>query len=565
MQPGFVIRDYVLEEKIGEGGMGEVWRSRHRLLDKPVAIKVMAAQLLTDPQFEARFIQEAQAQARLQHPQIIGATDFFREQGRYYLVMPMIEGWSLDQRLTRGPLPVDEALRISIDALAALDYAHQRAIIHRDVKPSNILIDRDGRAYLTDFGIALMVGQERRTRTGAAIGTPHYMSPEQIRRPRGVDHRTDVYSFGCVLYEMLAGKPPFDVGDSDEETDYAIKEAHVHQPPEPVRRRHPSVPEAVEAIVMRALAKSPDERFVSCGEFARAIQAYQSGRPIPFSPSQSETRDVKTPPGRTPTQAESRPTPSATPEAHKTADVSKTAVIAPSERQRFVTQYALVSVFAYALIFAGHATLDGELQRAFRTESHLLLGVCSGAIVGLLQWVVLRRYLKTAGWFFLATFASWTLFGLLFQFAHLPTPSWQLQFSDWDRNHINWYSGWGPYYWEQYQHIFSSYSMHGYYRDWFGDWVRAFHFRQIPLKVIAGLSLTFFLARYTKNILWSVCGGVLAWVLPVALWYLLALNSDYGLPPQTLQFVVFALIAGIATGGSQALCFIRSSNSALKK
>src|SRR5262245_20016283 len=202
MQSGFIVRDYVLEEKIGEGGMGEVWRSRHQMLNKHVAIKVMAAHLLADPEFEARFLQEAQAQSRLHHPQIIGATDFFREQGRYNRVMPMIESYSLEDRLSQGPLSIQEVLRISADVLAALDYAHQQAVIHRDVKPSNILIDRDGHAFLTDFGIALLMGQERRTRTGVAIGTTHYMSPEQIRRPRSVDHRTDVYSFRCVLYEM---------------------------------------------------------------------------------------------------------------------------------------------------------------------------------------------------------------------------------------------------------------------------------------------------------------------------------------------------------------------------
>src|SRR5262245_10708905 len=283
MQAGFVVRDYALEEKVGEGGMGEVWRSRHLMLDKPVAIKVMSEHLLADPAFEARFIQEARAQARLHHPQIIGATDFFREQGHYYLVMPMIEGYSLEDRLSQGPLSIQEALRISVDVLAALDYAHQQAVIHRDVKPSNILVDRDGRAFLTDFGIALMMGQERRTRTGVAVGTPHYMSPEQIRRPRGVDHRTDVYSFGCVLYEMLTGRPPFDAGDAEEDTDYVIKDAHVNRTPEPVRRWNPAIPEAINAIVMQALAKNPDDRFVSCGEFVRALEQQTPANPQPKS------------------------------------------------------------------------------------------------------------------------------------------------------------------------------------------------------------------------------------------------------------------------------------------
>src|SRR5262245_10896498 len=227
MQTGFVVRDYMFEEKIGEGGMGEVWRSRHQMLDKHVAIKIMSEDLRDDPAFEARFIREAKAQARLHHPQIIGATDFFHEQGRYYLVMPLIEGHSLEDRLSLGPLSLQEVLAISADVLAALDYAHQQGVIHRDVKPSNILIDRNGRAYLTDFGIALMIGLDRQTKTGVAIGTTLYMSPEQIRRPKNLDHRTDVYSFGCVLYEMLTGRPPFEAIGAGEGTDFVIKEMHI--------------------------------------------------------------------------------------------------------------------------------------------------------------------------------------------------------------------------------------------------------------------------------------------------------------------------------------------------
>ncbi len=279
MRIGDVIRDYQFEAKIGEGGMGEVWRARHNLLDRQVAIKVMAAHLMADPEFEARFIKEAQAQARLQHPQVIGASDFFREQGRYYLVMPLIEGQSLEERLTAngGPLPLEEALRISADVLAALDYAHQHAVIHRDVKPSNILLDGAGRAYLTDFGIALMVGVERKTRTGVAIGTAYYMSPEQIRRPRSLDHRTDVYSFGCVLYEMLAGRPPFEA--SEEETDDVIKIAHIYQTPESVRRWNPAISTAVDVVLMKSLAKDPDQRLVSCGLFARELIAVAQSQP----------------------------------------------------------------------------------------------------------------------------------------------------------------------------------------------------------------------------------------------------------------------------------------------
>jgi serine/threonine-protein kinase len=268
-----MVRDYVLEEVIGEGGMGKVWRAHHTTLKKVFAVKVMSDILLNKPDFEARFQQEAQAQAKLQHPSILSVTDFFSENGAYYLVMPFIEGKSLDARLDeqKGPLPPAEVLSISKDVLSALDYAHQKGIIHRDVKPSNILLDKSGHAFLVDFGIALMVGQERKTRTGTTIGTPYYMSPEQIRRPKEIDHRTDVYSFGCVLYEMLTGHTPFEVGDEEGDSDFIIKDGHLNKMPRPLRHHNINVPAAIEAVVMRALAKDPNMRFSGCGEFARAL------------------------------------------------------------------------------------------------------------------------------------------------------------------------------------------------------------------------------------------------------------------------------------------------------
>ena len=286
MQEGQKIRDYVLEEKIGEGGMGEVWRARHAILDRKVAIKAMARHLESDPEFGRRFLQEAQSQARMNHPRIVGVSDFFAEDGQYFLVMPLLSGRSLADRLheIQSALPVSDALVVARDVLEALDHAHQQGIIHRDVKPSNILLDRDGHASLTDFGIALSLGRRRVTLTRASLGTPHYMSPEQIRSPKTVDHRTDVYSFGCVLYEMLTGRPPFAAEAADaEDTDFALKEAHVYQAPEPLRKRNPQVPAWLEAVVLRALSKNPDERFSGCGEFRRALDEPHAALPLSTS------------------------------------------------------------------------------------------------------------------------------------------------------------------------------------------------------------------------------------------------------------------------------------------
>ncbi len=285
MQRDQRIREYLLEEKIGEGGMAEVWRARHVHLDKLVAIKVMSATLRADPQFAERFLQEARAMSRLQHPNIIGATEFFIEQDIPILVMPYVDGGSLEDRLDKqkGPLTPREAIFISKQILKALDHAHQKGIIHRDVKPSNILLDREGHAYLTDFGIALLMGQERKTRTGASIGTPYYMSPEQIMRPKQMDHRSDVYSFGCVFYEMLAGRPPFEAGpDEDGDTDLIVKNAHLQQSVPDLGRIAPQVPDAIEKIVGKALEKEASRRFSGCGEFAQALDALdQDGRPKP--------------------------------------------------------------------------------------------------------------------------------------------------------------------------------------------------------------------------------------------------------------------------------------------
>jgi eukaryotic-like serine/threonine-protein kinase len=310
MQEGQKIRDYILEEKIGEGGMGEVWRARHAILDRQVAIKAMARHLESDPEFGRRFLQEAQSQARLSHPRIVGVGDFFAEAGQYFLVMPLMSGKSLADRLheIQSALPISDALVIARDVLDALDYAHQNGVIHRDVKPSNILLDRDGHASLTDFGIALSLGRGRVTLTRTSLGTPHYMSPEQIRSPRGIDHRTDVYSFGCVLYEMLTGRPPFAEAADAEDTDFALKEAHVYRAPESLRKWNHQVPAWLDAAVLRALAKNPDERFSGCGEFRRTLDAPAAqAQPQPPAPSAPEPVRAVKKPGPAPAHAKRLP------------------------------------------------------------------------------------------------------------------------------------------------------------------------------------------------------------------------------------------------------------------
>lgn len=274
LHPGQRIGNYVIEELIGSGGMGEVWRGRHELLARPVAIKSIAMHLASDPEFADRFQLEAKAQAALAHRHIVAVTDFFSVAEGHFLVMPLIAGESLQSKLEgQRPLSLAEASVIAFDILGALEYAHGRGVIHRDVKPSNIILDAQGRGHLTDFGIAIMAGHRRLTQTGAAIGTPHYMSPEQILRPRKLDHRTDIYSAGCVLFEMLAGRPPFDAHTEGADADYVVKDAHLRTPPPSLRAHNPDLPEEVEQVVRKALAKQPDERFQSCAEMATALTA----------------------------------------------------------------------------------------------------------------------------------------------------------------------------------------------------------------------------------------------------------------------------------------------------
>jgi serine/threonine-protein kinase len=269
MRAGQQVRDYVFEQRIGEGGMGEVWRAVHLGLRRMVAVKVIR-EGPAGSTFRDRFVREAQAMARLDHPHIVPIREFFASGGTGFLVMGLIQGKSLE---SRGRLPLDLALRIASQVLDALNFAHQQGVIHRDVKPSNILLDEHNHAYITDFGIALVAGTQRitrLTRSGTAVGTPEYMSPEQITTPADIDHRTDVYSFGCVLYEMLTGQPPFGSRDLGT-TEFELLQAHVTRTPLPLRKHNVDVDRHTESVVMRALAKDPDERFAGCGEMAQAL------------------------------------------------------------------------------------------------------------------------------------------------------------------------------------------------------------------------------------------------------------------------------------------------------
>jgi serine/threonine protein kinase len=261
---------YRVEEMLGRGGMGVVYRGMHEHLGRQVAIKELAPELTQQPEFKDRFFAEARTQARLHHSNIVTVFDLIEEEREFFIVMEYVAGRTCDELLQESAgkgLALDEAARIFLQVLTALDYAHSEGVIHRDVKPSNVLLTNDGRVKLMDFGIALLIGDKRLTSSQASIGTPVYMSPEQILRPREMDHRTDIYSAAIVFYEMLAGRPPFDA-----ESMYEISKLQIETPPPDLTSLNSAVPPSVAAVVAKALAKVPDERFASAGEMLRALR-----------------------------------------------------------------------------------------------------------------------------------------------------------------------------------------------------------------------------------------------------------------------------------------------------
>jgi len=273
---------YTLERELGRGGMATVFLAQDLRHDRPVALKVLHPDLAHALGPE-RFQREIKLAARLQHPHILTVHDSGEAAGQLWFTMPFVEGESLRDRLRRErQLPVDAALRIATEAARALEYAHRHGVIHRDIKPENLLLTSDGSTLVADFGIAraLAGADDRLTETGMAVGTPAYMSPEQAAGDKAVDARTDVYSLGAVLYETLAGEPPFTGA-----TAQAIIAKRFSGEAPRVRQARPSVPEQVDAAVARALAPLPADRFASAGDFARALGS--AGLTIAGSPTDS--------------------------------------------------------------------------------------------------------------------------------------------------------------------------------------------------------------------------------------------------------------------------------------
>src|SRR3954468_1062850 len=267
---GQVLSDrYELEELVGTGGMSSVFRAHDRLLDRKVALKVLHQQYTDDADYVERFRHEARAVAALSHPNIVTVIDRGEHEGRQFIVFEYVAGENLKQLIVRrGPAPVETALELAMQIARGLSFAHQQGLVHRDVKPQNVLLNGDGQAKVTDFGIARSLDvQHGLTQTGTVLGTSDYIAPEQAQGHR-VDEHTDVYSLGVVLYELLPNEVPF-----PGENFVAVAMRHINEEPPPVRAKRPDVPERVDAAVQRAMAKDPADRFPTMAEFCAELEA----------------------------------------------------------------------------------------------------------------------------------------------------------------------------------------------------------------------------------------------------------------------------------------------------
>src|SRR6478735_5152907 len=257
-----IINDrYEIHKRVGRGGMADVFLARDRLLDRQVAIKVLFPEFAVDPNFVERFRREAQAAANLSHPNIVNVYDWGRHSGTYYICMEYVEGRTLADILrTNGHITAKQAAEIASEVAAALGFAHDAGLVHRDIKPANILIGSNGQVKVADFGIARAMNaptEKNLTQVGAVMGTATYFSPEQAQGAQP-DPRSDLYSLGVVLYEMVAGRPPF-TGDNP----VTIAYRQVHEAPAPLRQVQPDVPAGYDAIVGHLLAKNPAQRYNS--------------------------------------------------------------------------------------------------------------------------------------------------------------------------------------------------------------------------------------------------------------------------------------------------------------
>jgi serine/threonine protein kinase/uncharacterized protein YraI len=283
---------YEIKAEIGRGGMATVYRAYDPRFERDVAIKVLPHELLHDPAFKARFEREAKIIAALEHPAIVPVHDFGEENGQPYLVMRYMPGGSLEERIRKAPLTLSEATRIFNRLTPAVDEAHIRGVIHRDLKPANILFDQFDEPYLSDFGIAKLVEATATLTGGAVVGSPAYMSPEQARGEADIDGRTDIYSLGAILFQMLSGRTPY---ESTTPTGQLIR--HVTDPVPDILKVRPDLPAGCQTVIATAMAKQKTDRYTAARKMAQAISSIRPGMEtstVPATVVEIRPSEVKT-------------------------------------------------------------------------------------------------------------------------------------------------------------------------------------------------------------------------------------------------------------------------------
>ncbi len=313
---GKELDEYRIDALLGEGKMARIYRATDTRLGRQAAIKVIMTGFQSDPEYVERFQREARAIARLEHPHIVQLYRYGEAQGVLYMAMKFIEGASLATVLTSYQtdgtfIESQEAVRIVREISTALDYAHGQGVIHRDVKPANIMLNKEGRAILTDFGLVLIRSDGTR---GGVLGTPHYLAPEQALSSANAVPQSDIYSMGVVIYEMFTNERPF---EGDKPIEIAMK--HITQPPRPPRQVRPAIGPELEAVILKALAKKPEDRYQTGGELAAALEAALQATPIPAGASGEATLPEKPAPA-TDTSVDARATAATEPASEGAAE-----------------------------------------------------------------------------------------------------------------------------------------------------------------------------------------------------------------------------------------------------
>ena len=398
---GTAVGPYRILEQVGRGGMATVYKAHHAALARNVAIKVLPSHLADDDIFRERFRAEAVTIAKLRHPNILAVYDYGNESGLFYIVTEFVDGGTLADQLGK-PLPIDYAVRMLSPVAGALDYAHARDVVHRDVKPSNVLVARDGTVIVSDFGLARMLegSLPRLTQTGALVGTPEYMAPEQAGG-ESAGPAADRYALAVVAYEMLVGAVPYSA-----DTPLATLLAHLHRPLPLPRERNPQLSTAIEEVLLRGLAKDPKDRYATAADLVRAIEA-AARHPSP--PSAAAPRVVAA--------AVPVPEPIAAPVVGSTPAGDEVPETAPTTSRRqllvggivvvgllvaaAVTQYVFYPPAEEARPLSVYATVSDEIVEVTATDDepntiNVLLSYSNGRDAVLTDVVVILRPMRDA-------------------------------------------------------------------------------------------------------------------------------------------------------------------------